>query len=143
MGKLYIFRQRLPDYVPMLGVTATLTASIFKDVVDSAGVWDETRPLRNPINQPLISMYLEAAKDTALVQKRVVLLIITAAIRKHGYRPDLLSRSIFFTKTIAAARTLRRSIIFWLGESGFAEAEIACRVRIYHGQLSGRTRKGI
>jgi hypothetical protein len=96
----------------MLGVTATLTASMFKDIVDSAGFREETRPLRNPINRPLISMYLEAVKDTALVQKRVILLIIIMTILKHGYRADLLTKSIFFTKTIAAARTLRRSIIF-------------------------------
>jgi superfamily II DNA helicase RecQ len=52
MGKLDILRHRLPDHVPLLDVTATLTAATYKEVVASAGFRNQHQD-RNPINRPV------------------------------------------------------------------------------------------
>jgi hypothetical protein len=124
----------------MLGVTATLTAAMYQEVVSSAGFRDSATLVRHPINRPKTLYHFEATADSIGVQKRVVYLIASATKKVANGDASQLTKSIFFVNQIRDTVYLRRSIIQWLVEFGFQEAEVAPRIEIYHGRLTDATR---
>jgi superfamily II DNA helicase RecQ len=64
MGKLYEFRHRLPDHIPMLGVTATLRAAMYQEVITASGFRDSATLVRHPVNRPKTLYHFEATADS-------------------------------------------------------------------------------
>jgi hypothetical protein len=140
MGMLHILRNRLPDHVPLLGVTATLTRAMYREVVASAGFRKQHLD-RHPINRPNAFYNFEATADSIGTQKRVVLLIANATKSQYQYNASKLTKSLFFVTKIGDTIDLKRSIIIWLTEFGFTEAGVIPYIEVYHGDLSDATRR--
>jgi superfamily II DNA helicase RecQ len=105
--------------VPLLGVTATLTAAMYKEVDASAGLRNQHLD-RNPINRPNIFYNFEATADPIATQKKVVLLIANATKSQHPHNASKLTKSLFFVTNISDAIYVSRNIIIWLTDFDFA-----------------------
>jgi hypothetical protein len=93
-----------------------------------------------PCNSPKTLYHFEATANSVGVQKRVVHLIASATKKVANGDAGQLTKSLFFVNHIRDTVYLRISIIQWLVEFGFEEADVAPRIDIYHGELTDTTR---